>query len=130
MLDAFGGTGLLGLEACSRGAEVVIVERDRRAAKQIESCAKALDVTPTIVQGDVLREVSRLGRFDVVLADPPYPLEPAPIVAGLACAVVEILVLEQPADRGPPVADALELVKSRTYGGTALHVYAAPGEAR
>ena len=69
VLDAYGGTGLLGLEAWSRGAEVVVVERDPRTASAIRANAERLGADVDVRTGDVLALLPSLGRFDGVLAD-------------------------------------------------------------
>ncbi|MEQ1571897.1 MAG: RsmD family RNA methyltransferase, partial [Myxococcota bacterium] len=123
VLDAFGGTGLLGFEAWSRGARVVIVERDPRAARQIRANADALGAEVELHVGDVRVEVANLGRFTGVLVDPPYADDPAPIVARLAPAADGWLVLETD-DRTPsPAGSPLVLDRRRSYGSTALSVY-------
>lgn len=77
VLDLFAGSGALGLEALSRGAErVVFVERAREALAALEDNIRrlgALDATE-VVRGDALAYVRRLPPrgFDVALADPPY----------------------------------------------------------
>ena len=74
-LDLFAGSGALGFESLSRGAaRVVMVERDREAARQLRESARALDATGLeIVEGDALAylEAAR-ERFDVAFLDPPY----------------------------------------------------------
>ncbi len=89
MLDLFCGTGALGLEALSRGAQSVLaVDRDPRAVACVKQNAKALAVEPQVralaldLLGAPHKVVSALGRFagpfDLVFADPPYALaEPA-----------------------------------------------------
>lgn len=80
VLDAFAGTGAIGLEALSLGAErVVFVERDRKAAAMLEKNIEALAVQDEteIVQADALGPAA-LARcpkpVDLVFFDPPYPL--------------------------------------------------------
>lgn len=75
--DLYAGTGNLGLEALSRGAErVVLVERSSAALALIERNLDALAVRDEVevVRGDALDYLARAGAagFDLVLADPPY----------------------------------------------------------
>ncbi len=77
VLDLFAGSGALGFEALSRGAEsVVFVERARGALKAIRDNADLLGAASEVEiwSGDALEYVSRLkaGSFDLALADPPY----------------------------------------------------------
>lgn len=77
-LDLFAGSGAMSLEAASRGADpVVAVEADRRTARQIERSARELDLPVQVQAMKVQTHVSASPgqRFDVVWADPPYPLE-------------------------------------------------------
>ena len=123
ILDAFGGTGLLGLEAWSRGAAVVVVERDPRTAREISANAEALGATVEVRIGDVLAVAPELGRFDGILVDPPYRDLPGPIVERLASSVDDWLVLEAEERTEAPIVGSLEREPRRSYGGTALWVY-------
>lgn len=78
VLDLFAGSGALGFEALSRGAEeVVFVEISRTVAKLIHRNAEALGVTSQVkvliepVDSGVAH-LKKLGPFDLILADPPY----------------------------------------------------------
>jgi 16S rRNA (guanine966-N2)-methyltransferase len=77
-LDLYAGSGAVGLEARSRGAGVVtLVEHDRRTATLIRDNAKALGFSEVeVVASSVDRALAREPRapYDVVFADPPYPL--------------------------------------------------------
>ena len=82
-LDLFCGSGSYGLEAVSRGAKSgAFVDRDFRATQcvrrnlaQVCKSANRLDDNFEIVTCDVLKWKSRdVGPFDLVFADPPYPL--------------------------------------------------------
>ncbi len=88
VLDAFAGSGALGLEAASRGAaEVVMVESDRTAAaaigRQLERLRGASDAASRgaaeaveLRRDDILRALPALAaagsRFDLALIDPPF----------------------------------------------------------
>lgn len=79
-LDLCAGSGAVGLEALSRGAaEVVLVERDARAAALVRVNAATLSAGPGRVEVrradclGALRDLAREGRrFDLVYLDPPY----------------------------------------------------------
>jgi len=79
VLDLFAGSGALGLEAASRGAaEVVLVERDARAAALLRTHVAALDASASVrvIQDDALHFLGTLPRpFDVLFLDPPYALD-------------------------------------------------------
>ena len=77
VLDLFAGSGALGFEALSRGAErVVFVERARGALTAIRDNADLLGAASEVEiwSGDAMEYVNRLkaGSFDIALADPPY----------------------------------------------------------
>lgn len=82
VLDAFAGTGAIGLEAISRGAsECVFVERDKKAAEVLERNISTLGCgdQAAIVRGDalgtaVLTRLGAMGGADLMFFDPPYPL--------------------------------------------------------
>lgn len=129
ILDAYGGTGLLGLEAWSRGAEVTIVESNPTSARTIEANAAALGAPVRIRTGRVEELAPGLGRFDGVIADPPYRFDPVPIVAALTAVSDGWLVLETDERVEAPDAPAgWAIDRRRTYGGTALVVYRADRE--
>lgn len=125
-LDAFGGSGLLGLEAYSRGAAVLIVEQRARVARQIQATVAALEATAavTVRCADAAAVLSAGEQWDLVLLDPPYALDPADWLVRAAPAVREILVIEHSASQSPPdVAGRLCLERRRRYGDTALSIY-------
>jgi 16S rRNA (guanine966-N2)-methyltransferase len=91
VLDLYAGSGAIGLEALSRGAErVLLVESDARAAAVIKANVKAVDLPGATVAVDrAERLLARppaggqnhdhdhdhdQDRFDLVIADPPYAL--------------------------------------------------------
>lgn len=78
VLDAYAGTGVVGLEALSRGAaHVVAIERHRLAQKIIAANAESLGIgsdTFTLHRGRVQQYISMYEGegFDIIFADPPY----------------------------------------------------------
>lgn len=145
VLDLFAGSGALGLEALSHGAErVVFVEKDRTALKCLESNIKTLNVdqkTSVIVtelksSGELASRVMALGPFDVVFADPPYQkgwaefLLHAPFWTELL-SEGGVFCFEQ-SDREEEVEGelpALVKVKSKTYGDTRVVYFQKKGSA-
>lgn len=75
-LDLFAGSGALGLEAASRGAEkVVMVEANPRVAEALSSNIRLLAASGRVelVRQDALKFVSSTPQaFDVIFLDPPY----------------------------------------------------------
>ena len=80
VLDAYAGTGALGIEALSRGAAAVtFIENDRRAQALIETnlALCRIDTGYNLVRGAIDRAIVTLQApgfepFDIVLLDPPY----------------------------------------------------------
>ena len=74
VLDAFAGSGALGIEALSRGVkEVVFIEKVPKIARVISENIKSLDLLNKVevFVGDVDNYVTS-ESFDVIIADPPY----------------------------------------------------------
>lgn len=77
VLDLFAGSGVLGLEALSRGArEALLVESEPRVAESLRASIERLRAgdRATLLRGDataVLRAPLQ-GRFDIVFVDPPF----------------------------------------------------------
>jgi 16S rRNA (guanine966-N2)-methyltransferase len=135
VLDAYAGTGALGLEALSRGAgEVVFVESDRAAVRRIREHVETLGAGErcTVHEAEAiswLKDPRGSGTFDLILADPPYAGDEARRLAGPAAARRLVpggwLVLERDADRSPVEGGGEALPRFRTarYGGTCLDFY-------
>jgi len=132
VLDAFAGTGAVGIEALSRGAaDVTFVERDPRAAALIAENLAHCGVTEryAIIRVDFARAASRLvgTRFDLIFLDPPYgaaalasALEQAEPIASEGTTVV----IEH-ARRDPPPGRSgrLQVTRTVTSGDSALTLY-------
>lgn len=124
VLDAFSGSGLLALEAASRGADAIAVERDRRAIRAIRKNVAALDASVEVVVGELSKVASGLDAVDGALADPPYADDPAVALRPLWGIVGQWIVLESDAQRDAPApGEGWRLERSRRYGGTALHLF-------
>ena len=76
VLDAFAGSGALGLEAVSRGAaHTLLIERDGAVSAGLRATCKRLGVDGAMVMtSDALQWMRRASpaRFDLVLLDPPF----------------------------------------------------------
>ncbi len=76
-LDAYAGSGAVGIEALSRGAaRAVFIERSKAAADVIRENLRSLGLErrADIITGRVLQQVGK-HRADIVFLDPPYSLE-------------------------------------------------------
>lgn len=94
VLDLYAGTGSLGLECLSRGADrVVLVEADREVQRFLRKNADEVlrrmklapgyvELWPMRVDKALEQSQQRRRRFDLILADPPY----AQLVAGVPAA--------------------------------------------
>ena len=76
VLDLFGGTGQLGIEAISRGAkEAVFVDQSANACKLIQENLKLahMEKEGKVIRGDYLTFLKNTKeKFDIILLDPPY----------------------------------------------------------
>lgn len=139
VLDLYAGSGALGLEALSRGAEAAtFVDADREACELVRANAAALGLPATVVCSPVVRWLAKGagGAFGWVFADPPYgshetgELDKAlGLVAdkGLVAAG-GVVVAEHDWRHAPPErcgrGAALALFDRRRYGQTAVSFYA------
>lgn len=130
VLDAFAGSGALGLEALSRGAaEVTFAEVDRRARSVVEANVAALGVADRArVTGVDGAGLAAAGPWDLVLADPPYAFEGweallDAVAAGLAPEGVAVLE----SDREVALPGSLRALRARRYGGTVVTFAARSG---
>jgi len=76
-LDAYAGTGAVGIEALSRGAaHAFFLERNRKALETIRQnlALLKLDSRATVVPGPVLQTIAQCAA-DIVFLDPPYTME-------------------------------------------------------
>ena len=137
VLDLFAGSGQLGFEALSRGAEsVTFVDSEREAMDVVKKNARDLgffDVSKFSVADyrNYIRKASGRDKFDLVFIDPPYAMECC-IEAAMRLRDAEliipgaILVLEsgtETVEEGDPRLSGFEFVKSASYGKkTALNI--------
>lgn len=144
VVELYAGTGALGFELLSRGAErVLFVEKDARMAAQLLSSARELGVAGQVdvIRADITRErpqaelLSR-GPFDLLIADPPY----ADAERALSCitqlesrgllAEGALLLLETSSKRAPVLDARFQLLSSYRYGDTAVTLFEHGGEER
>lgn len=140
VLDAFAGSGALGIEALSRGAEkAVFYERDSQAAKVCEGNIRTLGIDPkraVCVKRDVFQAppIAQDSTFDLVFLDPPYVYDPRDVV-GLVKTMVEsgaiaddaIVVYEHAHNTREEVTAAaedagFEVAASKKYGKTGVTI--------
>jgi 16S rRNA (guanine966-N2)-methyltransferase len=128
VLDAFAGTGALGLEALSRGAaHATLIERDRGAVAVLRANIAALGAgeRARVIAGDALSPPRAALACALVFLDPPYGQELVPrAVAALDAAgwiASEALIVAETARDGPgPVPCPLA---ERTHGAARISVW-------
>ena len=133
VLDLFGGTGQLGIEALSRGAKsAVFVDQSEQACRLIRENLKRtkLEQDAKVIRGDYMDYLSRCReKYDIILLDPPYAevfLENA-----LKC-ITEIdilrsggiIVAERPLEKDLPYEfEGYSRSKDYKYGKILLTIY-------
>lgn len=136
VLDAFAGSGALGIEALSRGAALVVfVEHDAKAAKIVEDnlAQTHLADRAVVIRDEIERFCSRPAdrRFALVLIDPPYAQGlPSGVLANLlegGWLTEDALIVCEVPSRGTPerMPAGFALRSSRKYGDTTLLYIAA-----
>ncbi|MBY0360027.1 MAG: 16S rRNA (guanine(966)-N(2))-methyltransferase RsmD [Candidatus Obscuribacterales bacterium] len=131
-LDLCAGSGLIGLEALSRGAQsLTSVEENPRLVKILQENLTKLGYKADVICGDLRKVIPKLkaGSFDIVFADPPY-------ASGLGASVLSLVEeYDLLADEGLLIiegarylpgcepATKLELKETRPYGQTVLYFY-------
>jgi len=132
VLDLYAGSGALGIEALSRGADrAVFVERSRRAVPvihhnlrttRLEACARVQQSSVHAFLGRPAREAP----FDLVFVDPPYDAPTAEVEQVLASLAAPgwlvpgaTVVVERSKTSPPPALPAAWTVRfERAYGDT------------
>lgn len=130
VLDAFGGTGALGLEALSRGAaSAYFVELDKIATATIKQNIEILGVgdSSKAIQANLKGWSGRNqeAQFDLVLCDPPYDAVLESLIQKLSMHVAAngFLVLSWPTSEPIPVLAGMEVLRHKTYGTATLVFY-------
>ncbi|MDA3901622.1 MAG: RsmD family RNA methyltransferase [Spirochaetes bacterium] len=143
-LDLYGGSGQMGIEAFSRGARVVINERDRRRYSFIRSCVDSFDASDRVTvfnfSDDVcMRYLSKRGfSFNTVFLDPPYIKKWADVsMYGLLLARIgsfgilqsgaQILIQYDSKNILTSVPENFVSVSVHKYGGTSLALFTYTG---
>lgn len=140
VLDAFAGTGALGLEAISRGAKkVIFIEKNRLAQKILSENLKIVEKNEKagevklilssvsswlnssesrLERGDLLENLT----FDVIFADPPYYDPQFPTINKLSKRLKSggILILSQPKEIENFETENLTLISEKKYSGAKI----------
>ncbi|MBQ8886489.1 MAG: 16S rRNA (guanine(966)-N(2))-methyltransferase RsmD [Candidatus Gastranaerophilales bacterium] len=120
-IDMFSGSGIMGLEALSRGFKVVAFEKDKRTSFAIKEAYKSLGLTPELYIGDSTKNIlKQKTKADVIFIDPPYESD----LYEKSLEVIKnnnilnedgIIILEHPIDKEIDLK-GFELIKAKTYG--------------
>ncbi len=130
VLDAFAGSGALGIEALSRGAAQATFAEVDAAARAVVSAnleRTGLADRAVVLAADGARSAAQ-GRWDLVLLDPPYSFDEWPALlaeAETGLATDGVVVVES--DREVAVPAPLQGVRVRRYGGTVVTFAARTG---
>ncbi|MFB7909567.1 16S rRNA (guanine(966)-N(2))-methyltransferase RsmD [Kitasatospora sp. NPDC059146] len=142
MLDLFGGSGAVGLEALSRGAEhVLLVEADAQAARVIRENVRTIGLPGTEVRAaraeKVIAGPPPQTPYDLVFLDPPYVVtddEVREMLITLSAGgwlAEDALVTVERSTRGGEFGwpEGFEVLRSRRYGEGTLWYGRAAAEA-
>jgi len=139
-LDAYAGSGAVGIEALSRGASgAVLVESHREALEAIEenlAIDPLLETGARVIASDIASALNRLFRektlFDIVFMDPPYgpELERGLRLVSRAGLLASggIVIAEHETRNIPRPTAGLVARMSRSYGRAALTIYDPSGD--
>lgn len=126
VLDAFAGSGSLGIEALSREAKTVIfVDKSAKSTEVIKGNLAKLGIfeDAKVIRGSASSVAGRIGLSDIILADPPYDdfelSEVEPLVNVLKTG--GILALSHPGEA--PKITGMRLFESRQYAGACISFY-------
>ena len=146
VLDLFAGTGALGIEALSRGADfAVFVDQAREAGEVIQQnllhCFKSpraflfLQQLPSkSLHHTIDAKTSMRTRFDLIFLDPPYrkdlvlPTITSLIDADLIDSKAIVIVEEHHKTALPEIISNLSLIDSRKYGEAGIWLYSPEAE--
>ena len=118
VVDLFAGTGGLGIEALSRGAEhATFVDRDVDLVRANLDAVGLAD-RATVVKADVLRWLEGAPAFDIAFADPPYAFDDWAVLLGRLRADLVVVESDRPIDPG----DRWRVLRTKQYGSTVVVV--------
>jgi 16S rRNA (guanine(966)-N(2))-methyltransferase RsmD len=119
--DMFAGSGIMSLEALSRGFRVVSFEQDKKTALAIKESFKSLNLVPELYFGNSLKNVLKVDiKADVVFLDPPYDsdlYEKTLEIIKLNDILKSnaIVIMEHPIDKQINI-NGFKIIKIKTYG--------------
>ncbi len=123
ILDAFAGSGALGITAISDGAASVdFLEKNPEAIKTISANIKKHKCDDI---AKIIRHLESDVSYDLIFADPPYDNPQYDLVASIAKQLRTggIMVLSHPKSPLPPEFDDLEVISDRSYAAACIKIY-------
>lgn len=131
VLDAYAGSGALGLEALSRGAKAVtFVEKSPQVCQIIrQNCAELAGNADWSIFTETLAQFAERpeyqGYFQVIFLDPPYDHYQVAEFAEISSLLQPqgILALSSPASEEPPTLPHLRLSSTHTYARARITIY-------
>ena len=129
-LNMFSGSAIMGLEAVSRGYEVVEIEINPKVAAIIKSNYKNLKLTPNLIVCNCLKYQAN-EKYDVIYVDPPWDMDYKPIIfkAYELLNINGVIILEHDKTKNINIQSILDelnidisLVKSKKYGRCLLAI--------
>ncbi|MBR4362601.1 MAG: 16S rRNA (guanine(966)-N(2))-methyltransferase RsmD [Ruminococcus sp.] len=136
VLDLFAGSGQMGIEALSRGAErAVFVDSSAKAVKCVIENLKGtkLDKQAEVITRDSYDYIRLTSQtFDIIILDPPYRQGHIPKLLPLAAAKLRdggFIICEYEKEAGEPEApEGMKLRKVYSYGKINVAVFTKPSE--
>ena len=129
-LDSFGGSGIMGMEAWSRGAyPVLITEKNPRSVHNIRAQLEIFEASISLQCCDALKGMK--GDWDVVLLDPPYHFDIHPYLKK-ALKTASWIVIAETAVNSPPDPMSIEsemiekgwrIWKQKHYGASMVTIF-------
>ena len=118
-LDLFGGSGIMSLEALSRGFSYVEVwEKHPKVISVIKDNYRNLKLNPNLKTGDSLKNIDKIDKaFDVIYIDPPYASGIYEQVLNLLKTKIShetIVIAEHDSEINN---DGYQILRSKNYGG-------------
>lgn len=122
ILDAFAGSGTLGIEALSRGAKSVTFLENNRAARQIiKNNLRSLNIPDQTITNQLAQDQT----FDIIFADPPYDDTQDNLLTTLPAHLTPggFFILSYPKSKPLPTFANLVQISHKTYAGASITMY-------
>ena len=126
VLDLYAGSGAIGFDALSRGAEqVTFVEDDPSAVKALHTNVATVALPGAEVVAEKVEDflAAAPSPYDVVVLDPPYELDVDPVLVALLPWLADnavVAVERRTRGQAPTWPGGLESVRCRRYGEATL----------